>query len=155
MDFSDHNMITLELRLRERGTVRFGRKGRGGKVVRECIRRGEAWVDKFLVELKQKWVAGMGFVEMWDTLVETQNKILKKKLTLKTGVRKGVRLVESEWVTEDFELAIKQRNQFNQEKRHCVGEARQRLVDEWKMQRSKVHQMVRDLKGVWEGVCGA
>ena len=153
ISFSDHNMITLELRLRESGCKKFGKKNdKEGKVVRECIRKGEVWVDKFLEELRSRWVQGMGFVEMWDTLVKTQNDILVKKLSLKTGLRKGERLVESEWVTEDFKLAIKKRNQLNREKRYCVGEARQRLVDEWKLQRSKVHQMVRDLKGAWEAM---
>ena len=59
-------------------------------------------------------------------------------------------MVESEWITEEFKLAIKQRNQFNQEKRHCKVEDKQHLVAEWERQRAKVHQLVRDLKGSWE-----
>ena len=47
-------------------------------------------------------------------------------------------------------MAIKRRNQLNREKRYSMGEDRERLVDEWKTQRSKVHQMVRELKGAWE-----
>ena len=71
------------------------------------------------------------------------------KLSLRTGLRKGERLIESEWVME-FKLAIKQRNLLNRAKRHCKVEDKQRLVAEWERQRAKVHQLVRDLKGSWE-----
>ena len=42
VNFSDHNMVSLELRLRERGSRKFDRKGdQEGKVVVECTRTGE------------------------------------------------------------------------------------------------------------------
>ena len=119
INFSDHNMVTLELRLRERGNTRYGKKGdRGGKVVKECIRKDKGKVDVFLEGLRSKWVEGMGFIEMWDKLVKTQNAVLAMKLSLRTGLKKGERLFESEWVTEEFKLAIKQCNLLNREKRH-------------------------------------
>ena len=71
--FSDHNMVTLELRLREGGGVRFGRKSDRGKAeYRECVRNDEPLVDNFLEALKLKWGDDMDFIEMWDGLVDTQ-----------------------------------------------------------------------------------
>ena len=89
-------------------------------------------------------------MEMWDTLVGTQDKILKMKPTLRTGIKKGERLVESEWVTDEFRENIKRRNKLNREKRRLEGEARLQKSAEWKAQRSKVHELVKVLKGGWE-----
>ena len=94
INFSDHNMVTLELRLRERGNTRYGKKGdKKGKVMKECIRKDKGKVDMFLEGLRSKWVEGMGFIEMWDNLVKTQNAVLAMKLSLRTGLRKGGKAV--------------------------------------------------------------
>ena len=102
-NFSDHNMLSLKLRLRETGAVKFG-KGRDGEgtVIKSCIRKDEFGVSKFIQELKLNWSVGMGYIEMWDSLVDTQDKILRKDLTLRTGMRGKVMVVEKEWVTDEL-----------------------------------------------------
>ena len=92
----------------------------------------------------------MSFAEMWGSLVDTQDKVLKKKLTLRTGMKGGERLIESEWVTDEFKACIKKRNKLNREKRWCVGEERVRKVAEWKAQKFRVQELVKTLKGGWE-----
>ena len=54
-------------------------------------------------------------------LVAAQNDILLKRYRVKTGLKRGERLMEGEWVTEEFRSCIKKRNQLNREKRNCVG----------------------------------
>ena len=92
----------------------------------------------------------MGYIEMWDSLVDTQDKILRKDLTLRTGMRGKVMVVEKEWVTDELKDCIKRRNKLNREKRWCDGEQRESVVSEWLIQRSKTHELVSKLKGGWE-----
>ena len=77
INFSDHNLITLELNLRGGDLIRY-RKGKWENG--EFLKKDPASMGKMIQELKEVWVRGMGYENMWKDLLIVQDKVLKSTL---------------------------------------------------------------------------
>merc|ERR1711913_125870 len=87
---------------------------------------------------------------MGDILVQTQDEVLKITYRARAGFRKGLLVVEGEWVDEELREAVKKRREINRKRRNSIGEERTRLEREYRIQKAIVQVMVQEKKGNWE-----
>ena len=151
VNFSDHNVFTVGLNLRERGAVRFDREENRDKWEnRVRIRTDKDSMDNFIDLLRERWQEGMWFGELWDILVQTQDEVLKISYRARVGFRKGMIVVEGEWVDDELREGVKKRREINRKRRNSIGEERTQLEQLYRIQKAKVQVMVREKKGRWE-----
>ena len=69
----------------------------------------------------------MWFGELWDILVQTQDEVLKISYKARVGCKKGVMIVEGEWVNDELRDGVKLRREIKRKCRNSEGEERARL----------------------------
>merc|ERR1712215_512304 len=74
--FSDHNMVTVSLKLRDGRGERYRDKEWEKRVY---YRKDEESLDQFLGKLKGRWTRGMRYEELWGELEGVQEEVLKKE----------------------------------------------------------------------------
>ena len=147
--FSDHNLISIRIGLREGGGVEFGKDKR--KVVKEYYyKKDKESLKRLREELEGVWEVGMGYEGMWGKLEEVQNRILRKERRRRTGIKEGEEIIESEWITEDIREGIKKRRELNRKSRNSEGREKAEWEREWRMQKIRVQRMVKESKEAWE-----
>ena len=101
-------MFSVDLALRERGSVRFDRTENKDKWEnRVRIKTDKDSMDKFIELLNVRWQDGMWFGELWDILVQTQDEVLKITYRARVGLRKGFMVIEGAWVDDDLREGVK------------------------------------------------
>ena len=98
IDFSDHCLVTMELGLR--GRPEIFRKGE--YVERVYYRRDKEALQEVKDRVMNEWQEGMRYEDMWRTLEEIQDQVLRRKVRKRVGERKGTKVEEAEWVTDEL-----------------------------------------------------
>ena len=147
INFSDHNLITLELNLRGGDLIRY-RKGKWEKG--EFLKKDPASMGKMIQELKEVWVRGMGYENMWKDLLIVQDKVLKSTFRKRVGDSKEGKVEEAEWVTQEIRDGITTRRRLKRNQRNSVGSVSERWGREWWIQKNYVQRLVKQAKGDWE-----
>ena len=122
LNISDHCLVTTELRLREKGGVKFGKEKK--KIT--YYKRDRETLEKVRDEVKKVWREGMGGAEMWEKLVETHERIAKREFEVRVGKKRGKKIVEAEWVTREIREEVKKRRRYNRMKKNTRGRERER-----------------------------
>merc|ERR1711874_265808 len=123
--------FTVDLNLRDRGAVRFDRVENRNKLEKRVkMKTDKDSMDRFIELLKVRWQDHMWFGELWDILVQTQDEVLKITYRARAGFRKGLLVVEGEWVDDELREAVKKRREINRKRRNSIGEERTCLEQE-------------------------
>ena len=74
-----------------------------------------------------------------DILVQTQDEALKITYRARVGYKKGMMIIEGEWVDYELREGVKLWREINRLHRNSVCEERTRLEREYRAQKAKVH----------------
>ena len=125
IEFSDHNLITIKLGLREGRGVKFG-KDKKKVVIEHYCKKDKESLRSLRMELEEVWEVGLDYEVLWNKLEEIQDRLLKKERKRRIGEREGEKTVECEWVTEEIRKVIDKRRELNRKKRHSMGEEKEK-----------------------------
>ena len=145
--FSDHNMVTVSLKLRDGKGERYRDKEWEKRVY---YRKDEESLDQLLVKVKGRWARGMGYEEVWGELVGVQEEVLKKEKKKRVGEKGGERVIECEWINEGILECIRMRRYYNRMKRNTRGEAREAWEKKYQEKKEECMVVVGKAKGEWE-----
>ena len=147
INFSDHNLITLELKLRGGDLVKYSK---GKWETGTFLKKDPDSIRKLTQELDRVWVKGMGYEDMWKNLMVAQDKILKSNFRKRIGDSKEGEVEEAEWVTQEIRDGIAERRRLKRKQRNSKGIDSIKWEREWWIQKIKVQRLVSQAKGNWE-----
>ena len=145
MQISDHNLVTVDLKVRLGRGYDFGKKWE--KV--EYYRKGVDAMKEFGDEVESEWRERdiKTVEEMTMSVFEVAERVLKREFRRYVSEEKGWVKIAEPWMNEEIRLAIKERKRINRKRRRCRCEKeRRRLWDEYMTQKRLVQRLIREAK---------
>ena len=140
-DLSDHNMITVELKLPKRRNTNFEK----AKVItRTFLKTDDESLLKFSTEVDARLCGNVKCIkEVNDVITRSAKELLQAKYRKRVLPEKQVK--EPPWITEEIKKKIKERRSVNRLKRNSRNaEEKELLTDMYQKKKKEVQIMVKD-----------
>merc|ERR1712106_1207774 len=150
IDFSDHNLISVNFKMREGYKNRFKK---GEWKIGDYYRKGEDAMKEFGDEIERIWKEKKveKVQDMIISMSEVAERILKREFKRRVGGSENIKAVECEWMNEEIRNNIMERKKLNRRKRNCKEEERKIIIEEeYKNQKDKVQRLIREAKEIFE-----
>ena len=140
-DLSDHNMITVELKLPTRTNSSFNQSQ---VVTRMFFKTDDESLQKFSSEVNIRLCSNVTDIKHLNDLIsQTANDILQAKYTKRVHQQKQVK--EPPWITEEIRKKIKERRRINRQKRNAKDYEEEKLFKEmYEKKKREVQRMVKE-----------
>ena len=149
MDRSDHVVMSFKIK---KNISNNGFKKAKWKVKEYYSQKNEE-IEALAEYIEGKWSTEkprnhQGVINDLKDATDTK---LKKKIRIREGNEKGLRIIENPWITEEIRQGIKKRREINRVKRNLRSEERIKIWERrYVNQKIKVQNMVRDAKSKHE-----
>ncbi|CAL4079479.1 unnamed protein product, partial [Meganyctiphanes norvegica] len=149
ISFSDHNLVSVTLRLGEKGRKTF----ETGKWTEDVfLKRDKKSVKENGEELERRWTENesRNVNDMISKMQEVQDILLIKKVKRKIGGEDN-KEIECNWMTDEIRREISKKRDIRKKLRRCENETeKERLTSIEDNQKIKIQLMVKEAKEVEE-----
>ncbi|CAL4127218.1 unnamed protein product, partial [Meganyctiphanes norvegica] len=149
ISFSDHNLVSVTLRLGEKGRKTF----ETGKWTEDVfLKRDKKSVKENGEELERRWTENesRNVNDMISKMQEVQDILLIKKVKRKIGGEDN-KEIECNWMTDEIRKEISKKRDIRKKLRRCENETeKERLTSIEDNQKIKIQLMVKEAKEVEE-----
>ena len=144
IDISDHNLISIEFKARQKCGNNFNKKKWREE---ECYKKDDSALKEFGDEIEKEWKSkGIESVEeMTINMLEVADRTLKKIIRRRISDDGEWEKIESVWMNDEIREAINERRRINRQMRNCKNpEEKKRLEKLYYAQKEKVQMMIRE-----------
>ena len=144
IDISDHNLISIEFKARQKSGNNFNKKKWREE---ECYKKDDSALKEFGDKIEKEWKSkGVESVEeMTISMLEVADRTLKKIIRKRISNEGTWERIESVWMNDEIREAINERRKINRQMRNCKNpEEKKRLAKLYYAQKEKVQIMIRE-----------
>ena len=141
---SDHNLISIELKARQKCGNGFSKKKWREE---ECYRKDESALKEFGDEIEKEWKSNgvVSVEEMTISMLEVADRTLKKIIRRRISDEGEWERIESVWMNDEIREGINERRRINRLMRNCTDPVeKDSLAKQYQAQKEKVQIMIRE-----------